>query len=371
LSPKPGRRFRILYLITDLDPGGAEKSLLQLCRHLDKDRFSVRVLALTGGSLLRPFHREGIEARILMGRRSVREGICAVSRLAFHLLRFRPHVLHTFLFHAGLLGRVAAFLCRIPRVVSSVRVMEPRCSHLWLDRLTHFLVDLEVCNSEAVRDYRRKVCGIPGRKLRVAYNGVEGERKEDSVSACEGEGRSAPMVLTLARLERQKGIADLLGAFREVRKEFPSAILVIAGRGGSEKSLRARARALFPAEGDEGAVRFVGFREDAGEWISRCDCYVQASHWEGLPNAVLEAMASARPVVVTAAGGSPEVIRHGENGLLVPPGDTAALAGAIRGVLRDRASAGRLGRNARRYVSSMRWDEMARSYERLYEELSA
>jgi glycosyltransferase involved in cell wall biosynthesis len=153
-----------------------------------------------------------------------------------------------------------------------------------------------------------------------------------------GVPAGARVVLAVGRLAPLKGIEYLLDAWVSVVAAAPDAVLVIVGSGELEAELRARATTLAIA----GSVVFAGFRTDVPALLARAHAFVLSSLWEGLPMSVVEAMAAHRPVVATAAGGTSDVVRDGDTGLLVPPRDAAALADALRRVLADQQLAARL-----------------------------
>jgi glycosyltransferase involved in cell wall biosynthesis len=134
-----------------------------------------------------------------------------------------------------------------------------------------------------------------------------------------------PIVLTIARLEEQKGIRYLLEAAARV----PEALFVLAGEGSERGRLEAQAR----KSGLEDRIIFLGYREDIADLLASCDLFVLPSLFEGFPLAILEAMAAGKPVITTAIDGNDEAIVEGETGLLVPPANPAALSEAIRSLL--------------------------------------
>jgi glycosyltransferase involved in cell wall biosynthesis len=175
---------------------------------------------------------------------------------------------------------------------------------------------------------------------------------------------AAPLVLTVARLDAQKGIPVLLDAVASV----PDAAFVVAGDGPDRAALEARAVSLGLAD----RVRFLGHRRDVASLLAAADVLVLPSLYEGLPLSVLEAMIAGVPVIATAVGGTDEVVRDGETGTLVPPGDASALAAAIRRVLGDRERSSRLADAARALVAREHSVEaMVASVSRLYETLLA
>jgi glycosyltransferase involved in cell wall biosynthesis len=150
----------------------------------------------------------------------------------------------------------------------------------------------------------------------------------------------------VGRISPEKGVVQLVEAFKRVVAEFPSSRLIIAGDGPDI----GRARRAAAAPGLPARVAFLGYREDIEAVYGALDLFVLNSATEGLPNAILEAMAFGVPVVATAVGGTPELVRDMETGLLIPPSDPAALATAIGSVLRDRVAAAERVRRARELV---------------------
>jgi glycosyltransferase involved in cell wall biosynthesis len=173
-----------------------------------------------------------------------------------------------------------------------------------------------------------------------------------------------PVVLTVARLDGQKGIHHLLDAVSAV----PNASFAIAGDGPNRAALEAYAASV----GVSDRVRFLGHRQDVPSLLAAADLFVLPSLYEGLPLSVLEAMASGVPVIATGIGGTDEVVRDGETGTLVPPADPAALAAAIVRTLGDRERASRLALAARALVArEYSVASMVRSVSQLYDALLA
>jgi glycosyltransferase involved in cell wall biosynthesis len=184
----------------------------------------------------------------------------------------------------------------------------------------------------------------------------------------------APLIVTVSRLVYKKGLTYLLEAFPRILERHPGAALVIGGYGDLREDLERRAATL----GISASVRFPGqlARERAARYINAADVYVvpsvrdQSGNVDGLPNALLEGMGAARPIVASCVAGIPEVITDGEHGLLTAERDPAALASAITRLLDDRELAQRLGAAARRRVlAELTWDAAAERFETVYRRL--
>lgn len=220
--------------------------------------------------------------------------------------------------------------------------------------------DAVVCVSEAEASLLR----APPGKVRVIPNGVDPRAWEghDGASFRARHGLQGPVGLFVGRLAANKGLLTLLDAWRAMPAE---ATLLVVGEGHLRGVLEARARAL----GLAGRVRLLGALPlaELQQAYAACDVFVLPSEYEAFGIVLLEAMAAGKPCVAARAGGMPEVVEHERTGLLVPYGDAAALAEALRQVLRDPKLAAALGQAGRRRVHErFTWDAIVRRTEALY-----
>lgn len=365
---------RIVYLITDLDIGGAENSLYQLVTHLNRKKFSPIVCSLSGeGKIAEKLRDKGIEV-VCLGAKN-KFDITIFFKLVKLLHRKKPHILHTYLFHANFVGRIAGWISRTPIIISSVRVAEEeRPHHLYLDMLTQWMVDKEVCVSKEVEKFMRKKAKVSTSKLITIYNGINPSdfhllnNKEKNKKREELSISGFNLVIgTIARLTTQKGIQYLLEAFKIVLKDFPRCCLLIVGEGFQKKSLERLVEKL----GIISSVKFLGFREDAKEIINIMDVFVVSSLWEGMPNVMLEACALSKSVVATRVAGSKEIIKDGQTGFLVPPRDCKSLARSIKLLLHDPKTREEFGNRGKEFVNNnFSLDRMVKATEKVYEELT-
>jgi glycosyltransferase involved in cell wall biosynthesis len=221
-----------------------------------------------------------------------------------------------------------------------------RCSILF-QRLLATRIDRYFVVSREVAMRLRQNFALPDSKLQLIHNGIDlgkyDQPANPSLRRALAGAADRPIVLAIARLDAQKGLDYLLQAAALV----PEAVFVVAGDGPERAALEARACDL----GLSRQVIWLGYREDIADLLACSDLFVLPSLFEGLPVALLEAMAAGRPVVASAIGGIDEVIVHNWTGLLVPPADSLALAGAIRAVLADPALAQRLALAGQAHVS--------------------
>jgi glycosyltransferase involved in cell wall biosynthesis len=364
-------RLRVYHLITELRPAGAERVLHYLATGLDPERFQVAAGSLAGGGEVAEWLREaGIpvtELGVIPGRpRTYGRGFW---RLVRDLRTFRPHLLHTHLFHAGLAGRLAARLAGVPHVVSHVHIVERR-ERPWrhrVDRLTAGLIDREICVSQAVARHRSEDLGLPGARITVIPNGVDLERPCQTQPA-PADLRLAPdrpRVLAIGRLDRQKGFDLLVEAVPDLRARFPRLEVLIAGEGPERLALQERVGRLQLGD----TVQLAGHREEIGPLLAAADVVAIPSRWEGFGLVAVEAMAAGRAIVAAAVDSLPEILEPESAGLLVPPEDAQALAAAIGGLLADPGRRQELGRRAVRAAQSFGIHSMVARCAALYLEL--
>jgi glycosyltransferase involved in cell wall biosynthesis len=348
----PDRRLSILLFSNTLARGGAEEHILTLLRGLDRTRFrpllacTPEVAAKLGGDV-----PDDVPVTALRLRRPKDTG--AARQLLQLLRRERIDVLHSHLFYSSLFASPLGWLARVPLVVETPHVSERwrhgLKGHYAVDRMFGRFVHRYIAVSEANRRYLIDEKRLPGSKIVVIHNGCDLRRFDprhrvpDGLRASLGFEDSDPVLVVIGRLEPQKGHRVLLDALPLVMREFPAMRLVCVGEGALRAELEAKSAALGLAN----AVRFVGQQANVPDWLALADVAVLPSLYEGLPLAAIETLAAQRAMVATAVDGTPEVIVDDQTGLLVPPEDAGALAGALCRLLRDpalRASLASAGR---------------------------
>jgi glycosyltransferase involved in cell wall biosynthesis len=288
----------------------------------------------------------------------------------FRLLKASPcTAIVTFAHHATLIGLPLAWLAGIPNRIASHRGKIEGLSPV-LERLHAMLINSPVAAclvvvAERVRDDAIAEGVRPERIVKIA-NGVvlPGPNTSDSQRLREKLelGQNDRVLLSVGRLRYQKAHSILLKALPSVLAEFPDARMLIAGDGVLRTELEAETVSL----GIANQVTFLGVRHDIPVLLSLASIFVFPSRFEGMPNAVLEAMSQGLPVIATAVQGVDEIIHNGENGLLVPLEDPLALSNAILRLLRDPAECQRLGDAARQTIEKgYTVDIMCEQYEAL------
>jgi glycosyltransferase involved in cell wall biosynthesis len=335
-----------LLLVTSFDRGGAERILTRWATGLPRDKYAVRVAALQGRSraMTGDLIQAGIPTYDL--RMTWKGDVRVLPRLARLLCRERIRILVTFMFHPTLLGRVVGWCCRVPIRISSERSMAAEGGgRRLLSRWTAPLATHMVAVSERVAAYAAREFRIPPDRLSTIVNGVD----LDYFRPVRRDREAGSSVIgCTARLHGENDHATLLRAFARVRERWPSARLLLVGRGPEEPRLRALAGVL----GVSDRVSLTGEQADVSPYLREMTLYVQPSLAAGIPNSLLEAMATGLPVVATAVGGIPDVVLDGQTGLLVTPGDPSALAEAIDKLLADPRLAEAFGRGGRARVEA-------------------
>jgi glycosyltransferase involved in cell wall biosynthesis len=387
IVPQPDNGRRIFLLNTLMEAGGAQKAMLQLARGLASRGHYVRVATMydKGGFVPRFEERFGLEITDLRMKRpgtsAVPNAVWAVRgvrHLRRALMEHGTEVLQTFSHYSNVIGPIVARTAGVPVCVSSQRMRlqgRPwvlRAADRWT--VNRAWADRMVAVSDAIRDYCVEDAGIRADRIVTIPNGLdvsEMDRASDSADRIidrkrEGLGENDVVASVVARLHPQKGHIYLLEAVADLIGRHPRLRVLLIGEGNDRGELGNRITDM----GLEKVVRLLGDRHDVPELLAISDLFVLPSLWEGMPNAVLEAMAARLPVVATAVDGTAEVVVHGETGWLVPPADSAALARAVEEALTDVERRRKLGVAGRRRVEmEFTLDRYVDRFEELYEAL--
>jgi glycosyltransferase involved in cell wall biosynthesis len=365
--PWPDRPVAIALVITDLDVGGAERALATLATRLDPERWRPGVFCLgKPGPLAEVLRQANLPCECLSANR--RNPMQAIGRLARSLRRFAPQLVQSFMFHANLAARLAAPWAGSPWVVGGLRVAEHQKKwHLALDRLTAPLATGSVCVSQGVLRFSRDVARLDPARLTVIPNGIDPAPFDCAPRLPRSEigvPDHAHLALCVSRIAPQKGLPDLLDAAERVIGQRPDWHLALVGDGPHSNWLVRQIAARAPLRDK---VHWLGRRDDVPSLLQSADLLVHPSLWEGMPNAVLEAMAARRPVVGTAVEGTEDLVVPGQTGWLVPAGDAAALSRALIEAADSPECRRRYGEAGRRRVEEdFSLETTVSAYERLW-----
>ncbi|MGE5140307.1 MAG: glycosyltransferase [Rudaea sp.] len=363
---------RIVYFTDSSDFGGTERVLLTQIGALDRNLWQP-ILMYHAGAGIAPLvdgaHRLGAET-IAVPRMIGRQGATQLGGFIRRLRAMKPEVFHAHLTMplACKYGLAGAALAGVPAVVASEHLFVdmPLRYSILVERIVSLGVDRYVAVSDEVARRLRERLSFPASKMKVVHNGIPLEPFEEPATAplrsLLDPGGRRPIVLTLARLTRQKGLDYLLEAAARV----PEALFAVAGEGPERARLEKHAEELRIAD----RVTFLGNRPDVAQLLLDCEVFVLPSLFEGLPLSVLEAMAAGKPVIATDVGGTREVVAPFQTGLLVPPGDVDALSSALCTLLADKSLARRLGEAGRaRARSDFSAERMSREMTGIYDEI--
>lgn len=385
--------WKILYLIDTLEIGGAERSLLDIARRLDRKQFAPLVCSIYKGATLQPeFERAGVPV-VPLGLDGKYQFPRAYRRLKKLIRQERPDLVHTTLFRADQIGRAAAKWTGTP-VVSSfvntsydpVRLVDNPHLSRWklnalklMDRVSSRWVTRFHAVAASVRDNNCRHLRIDPRRVDVVYRG---RRTGDFEPQNDGTAERlrdqllpkgvCPVLLNVGRLIDQKGQQYLLRAMPKVLVHCPNAHLAIAGDGWLRSDLETLAQRLDVTE----HVSFLGSRDDVPDLLRAADIFVFPSLFEGLPGALVEAMLAGKAIVASDIPVAREMIQHETNGILVPQMTIASLADAIVQLNNAPLYAKRLGEQAQlfareRFDIELVVDQMHAFYQRvLYGEKS-
>lgn len=351
--------IRVCHIVSADLWAGAESQVATMMSYLaERPEVNLSAVLLNEGRLARELRQLGIPITV------VDENQNSAIRILTLLIRFlREHdveVVHTHRYKESVLGTIAAKLARVPHVIRTVHgLSEPMRGwarmkfrvYETLDAATlRCFADRIIAVSRRMADTQRD-SGYRPMAITHIHNGIDlhkvrATRSREDVRRELGIGSSALLVGTVGRLSPVKGHAYLLRAARLILQKEPGATFLLVGSGPLRDELLASAAHLRV----DGQCLFVGPRTDVYGLIAAMDIFVLPSLGEGIPMALLEAMALGTPVVATAVGGVPEIIRHRTTGLLVPPGDEQALADACLELALNRNWARTLSARARRVV---------------------
>lgn len=343
---------KIVYLIEQLGVGGTEENVIAYARNLDRDRFAPVVFCLNPGPRDAWLRHSGIN--LIVGSRARGWEIGAPFRLYRFLRRERPTIVHCVRTPSTYLGVVIGRLARVPVLVNSLwdYGVWKHWPQLFWDRLVSGNVDLQLADGRGLAEYARRQQELAPGSITVHYDGVDprtiATTQERSVIRRQLDiPIGAIAVGVIARLvDKKKGQADFLRALQRLLPTMPAIFGVLVGDGRDREQLRQLADTLGVAH----RLRFEPTRTDLGNVLAGLDIVVIPSRWESVPKILLEAMAAGKPVIATTVGDVGEFIVSGTNGLLVPPGDPAALASAIAQLAHDQTARDRLGAEARQTI---------------------
>jgi glycosyltransferase involved in cell wall biosynthesis len=357
--------MRIVYMLTSLGIGGAEKQAIEIAHRIAARGHDVGLIVLRKRE--RGEWTPECETLYLEMEKSPIRIARGLKRAIQFLNSFKPDLIHSHTFPANIAARTLRSIGAKPLVLTTIHnIYEGGKYHDLSYRITDRFSTHTTAVSTSIADRCVLAKAMPRRKCSVITNGIDTAVFSPSGSTVQlktKDRRNRFTWLAAGRDVPAKDYDNLLAAFRGVRAQAPSTELCIVGQPGDH---RTRGE-LCNASG----VRWLGVSREMAETIARCDAFVLSSAWEGMPLVVGEAMAMEKPVVVTDVGGVRELV--GDSGIIVPSQDSRALAEAMLRLMRmpesDRASMGKAAR--KRIICKFEIHEKANEWEALYSRILA
>ncbi len=367
---------RILRIIPSLEMGGVERTLTSILPRLDKKKYKVYLCCLFKRDKLADT-MEFLGIPIIKFRMRARldfdgKYMAGILRLAHLMKKMRIDIVHTHLYRANLVGRIAAKLAGVPIIIANEHNIDSwkKFPQRLSDRALAGITNKIIVVSDAVKDFYVNKIGIPEHKIITIYNGVDISKFQTYVNINkkkeEFEIKPDEKIITIiGRLHQQKGHVYFLKAAQIIGKKKPNVKFLIVGDGSLEKQLRSMSEDL----GISKNVIFAGLRENIPQILAMSDISVLASLREGFSITVLESMAAGKPVIVTDVGGNSEVVEHWKTGFVIQPRSPEDLASYSLNLINNQELAIKMGQEAKKRVINFSIDRMVEKTENLYDML--
>ena len=375
-------RCNLLYVFDNMEFGGGERVFAQIINRLSGEQYNIMVACLPTGTFIEKI--KGSKAQIKSFDMRNRFNLRVILQLSSLIKKERVDIVHSQGARADFFARIAAKLAGAPNVVSTVPMpvegfdVHPirKLIYIIFSRFSERFVDRFLVVSDALEKIMIEKHGIEPQKVVKIYNGIEtdeycisGEEiacRRSSFRKKSDLGENVPVIGVIGRLVWQKGFKYFIEAIPDVLKEFKDARFLLIGEGELEDELKVKSKKLKL----EDKIIFTGFMDDIRDVLASIDILVIPSLQEGLPVVLLEAMAMKKPIVAANIEGIMEILENGVTGLLVPPGNSKALAETIINMLTHKDKALQMGLSARKIVEErFGVDIMVQKVEEVYEEL--
>ena len=315
--------MKILYIITGLSLGGAEKVVADLADQMIAFGHNVKIAYLTGEILVKPASSD-VEI-IALGLNSLKDFLIASKKYQRLIKSFRPDIVHAHMVHANIFARLNRVLCPVPKLICTAHNSnEGGKARMAAYRLTNRLSDVNTNVSQEATEALIAKGAFSKNNIMTVYNGIDLKKFEKNHDSTDLD-KNVLNIISVGRFNDQKDYPNLINAFAELKKNVTTDIrLTIVGDG----ELRPQIESLIKELNLDKDITLLGRRSDVAELLSQADIFVLASKHEGLPTVVIEAMACECFVVTTDCGGSAEIL--GDTGKLVPIQNSQALADALQ-----------------------------------------
>jgi len=345
-------KINMLQLVNGFAIGGGEMKVLELVQRLDRDRFNITVCSVGQGGPLENEFRKAVDRVEIFSKKSSFD-FSLVQKVARLMKEQQIEILQTTLFYADVIGAYAAYLANVPVVISWEAVTGPFAfHHYWSYKLAARKIDRIVAVSEDIRKRVIRERNLAADKVVTIHYGVDLKKfaPEDQMLKKTDIGvvEEHTVLGTVARFDYPKGHKHLIAAAPAIIKQYPNVRFVFVGDGPLRQDVEQQIKQL----GLEEYFVLLGFRRDVKQLLGLFDLFILPSLSEGLPNAVLEAMACSNPVVASAVNGVVEVVMDGETGFLIPPGNPERIAEAVVAMLKSPEQMRQMGIKGRERVAT-------------------
>jgi len=341
---------RIVHIIGGLGIGGTECQLARLVRHTASVPIEHHIVVLNPhqNALFEPLERLGV--RIWPLPQEITQRAHRLRWINYLVRRLRPDVIHSWAFHNNPYAGLAGLVNHVPRRVGSHRSdFLRRREAFWLRWLALRSIQWLVVNSRSTVEQIQTSVHHPPNLIYIP-NIVEIPEESEPADPLPSLRERIVLVGTVGNLRSEKNHLLFVEALALLASRYEITGVLVGQPVAHEPEVLPRLQARARELGVEDRLLYLGFRTDVLALLRRFDIFCLTSDYEGMSNALLEAMAVGKPVVSTRVGGAPEVIQHGSNGLLVPPGNAGELARALETLIRAPEMRKRLGQAARQYI---------------------
>lgn len=363
------KKVKILYLITGLNTGGAEIILENLLKKLDKKKFLPLVVSIKPiGEVGCRIAKQGIKVLSLDAK--IKYNLLLFFRLFRIIKNEKPRIIHTHLFHANFLGRLIGKFCKVPIIISTVHSINlGGFKREFLLKITDKFCQVTVVVSGAVGQIIKQKNIASHDKIRIIYNGIDMDRfflTSGEIEEWIIIKNHQPLLVAVGRLTQAKGYQDLIKAIKNLKIKYKNIALLILGEGEDRKKLDLNIKNLNL----EKNIFLLGNKRNVADYLKVADIFVLSSLWEGMPTAVLEAMACGLPTVCCKAGGVVEIIEDKKDGFLIDSNNSNNIAETIEQVLQiSVCEKEKIARQAKKKVKNFFSAKiMTQNYEKLYKE---
>jgi len=358
--------IKLLHIIGQLNVGGCEKQLLEMCRRMDKTKYELSVCYYTAdkNALDKEFLAAGVSVYFIdkpaLGPIRFFKKLCEIIR------QVQPDIIHTWMYSPNFWGRLAGWWCGCRKFISSSRAMMMPLDFLsWcIERLTGKRTTW-VVNSKALAAATSRGLRIPDCRMHVVYNAVDIAEQDHQTDRIEVRNElklkeNQPIILSVGRLTFPKNYPMLMRVAKKMAELDPAVRFIIAGHGEDESKLKAMISDLKLDN-----VILLGLRRDVARLLSAADVFFMCSRYEGFPNAAAEAMFTGLPVVCTRFAGADEVVQDGQTGYLVGIDDDNS---ATKRIFECLSNGQALATAAQKWARSrLSWERLLAEMDRFYE----